>query len=602
MDENKRTIFERSVPWLYLVFFFFLLQPLTTGIGRLLPGPRVDTFQNLWNFWWVRRAFLDLGTGPFFTPDLLWPGGADLSYHTLSLGNTLLAVPLGGILSPAALLGLCLTLAYPIGAWGAYLLSRELGAGRAGAFLGGLFFALFPHHLDQIHSHLNLTSNQFLPFFLLYLVRTLRRPSLRAALLSGLFLAIQAWFCLTYMMQGLLLAAAAATAALLFPPGGRRERRWIPRLAAGLALFLLLIAPLVVPPLRSSEARGEFTYKNVRPNLSASLETLASPGVFHPVLGKTVHSRNRRYDHLPRGSTTYLGLAALVLAGAGIRRRRSSLLLAGGAFLFLLLSLGPDLMVRIGVTTGIPLPYRIVQSLPILRFLRVPNRFLIPYSLLAAPLVAAGFTRLWADRRARAAAAMLAALLLFEYFPAPLSTAPIGRPDYRALLAARRGAGAVLDVPLFLGSMDTMYMYDQTVHGRPIAAGYVSIPPPNLRWIAGEHPFFAWVADPFGKEEADEPEGIDPTAALRRLGFGDVVLHKDFDGGMDRYAPPGMDWPEKSDAGQWYWKHTTVTGSVSSRRMKRYRSALERWLGPPWHEDDRVALFAVPEETGGTAR
>ena len=154
----------------------------------------------------------------------------------------------------------------------------------------------------------------------------------------------------------------------------------------------------------------------------------------------------------------------------------------------------------------------------------------------------------------------------------------------------------MLDVPLYLGPMDTMYMYDQTVHGRPIAAGYVSIPPPGHRRIAEEHPFFAWIADPRNKEGIEEPVDLDPAPALRRLGFGDVALHKDYDGSKDRYAPPGAEWAKESDAGSWYWKYTTATGSVNHRRMMRYRKALERWLGPPWHEDERVALFAVPPE------
>lgn len=596
---------ERFVPLIYLALSFVMLLPFSARIGSALPGPRVDTFQNLWNFWWVKKAVTELGRAPFYTMDLLHPWGADLSFHTFSLANTIWAVPFGH-LSPVTLLGLTLFLAFPLAAWGMYLLTKELIDHRGAAFLAGFVYAFFPHHLDQIYSHLNLTSHQFLPFYLLALIRLVRAPSIKQVILASVFLAVQTYACWTYMMHALILGSLVV--AVL---AGRR-RETLPLLpsrlhifamyARHIGLFLILIAPILMPALAARGDTGGFKYKAIRPNHSASIETMTSPSVFHPVFGERVRAGNPDYEHLPRGATAYLGFAMLTLAALGLLMRGENgftrferrVFFAMGIG-FLVLALGPKFQFSIGEETGIPLPYSILQQIPVLRFLRVPNRFLIPAILFLAPLVAAGFAALW--RRGglapRAAVVALAAVLVFEYCPPPISTMPWGEPAWTDHLLARKHTGAVLDVPLFLGSQATIYMWYQTLHERPLVSGYVSIPPPTFGKIREQGEFFEWITEKGRDLRLGPPPDMDPRAQFADLGIGDIVLHKDFDANETRYAPPGMTWPEESDGGQWYWKYTTVTGSIPHSRMKQYRRLLEEWCGAPYYEDDRVALFAV---------
>ncbi|NNE09384.1 MAG: hypothetical protein HKN20_12555 [Gemmatimonadetes bacterium] len=610
--------FDRFVPLVYLALSFVMLLPFSAQIGRALPGPRVDTFQNLWNFWWVKKAITELGRAPFYTMDLLHPWGADLSFHTLSLANTIWAVPFGH-LSPVTLLGLTLFLAFPLAAWGMYLLAMELVNHRAAAFLAGFAYAFFPHHLDQIYSHLNLTSHQFLPFYLLALIRLVRAPSIKQVVIASLFLAVQTYACWTYMMHALLLGAL-----VVIVLGGRHRDAATPPARGHLfamyvrhiGLFLILIAPILMPALAARGESGAFQYKAIRPNHSASIETIVSPSVFHPVFGEGVRAGNPDYAHLPRGATAYLGFAMLALAllGLTMRDKRGASTGADRArdttsgftpferrFFFamgtgfLILALGPKLQFSIGEETGVPLPYAILQQIPVLRFLRVPNRFLIPGILFLAPLVAAGFAAL--RRRGgfapRAGALALAAVLVFEYCPPPISTMPWGKPAWADRLLARKHTGAVLDVPLFLGSQATIYMWYQTLHERPLVSGYVSIPPPTFGKIREEGAFFEWITEKGRDLRLGPPPEMDPRARFAELGIGDIVLHKDFDANETRHAPPGMTWPEESDGGQWYWKYTTVTGSIPHGRMQQYRRVLEEWCGAPYYEDDRVALFAV---------
>ena len=81
------------------LFTWPLLLNFLPGAGTTTPGfMRVDRDQNLWNLWWTREALLS-GRNPFVT-DMIWfPEPQNLYYHTLSVFNGILAVPLLSFLS-----------------------------------------------------------------------------------------------------------------------------------------------------------------------------------------------------------------------------------------------------------------------------------------------------------------------------------------------------------------------------------------------------------------------------------------------------------------------------------------------------------------------
>src|SRR5271157_1732997 len=77
---------------IYLLISLLVFWPLTANITTTVPagGPRIpaagtgDSYQNLWNLWWVGYAVFTLHTSPYFTNMLFYPVGADLVTHTLS--------------------------------------------------------------------------------------------------------------------------------------------------------------------------------------------------------------------------------------------------------------------------------------------------------------------------------------------------------------------------------------------------------------------------------------------------------------------------------------------------------------------------------------
>jgi hypothetical protein len=93
--------------------------PVAWGFFSAIPGYGQDDFQSLWNFWWVKKAVLDDGASPFFTPMLFYPEGANLAFHTLSFYNTLiLGIPLQRFLGWVGTYNLAYLSTFPLTAYG----------------------------------------------------------------------------------------------------------------------------------------------------------------------------------------------------------------------------------------------------------------------------------------------------------------------------------------------------------------------------------------------------------------------------------------------------------------------------------------------------
>lgn len=98
-------------------------------------------------------------------------------------------------------------------------------------------------------------------------------------------------------------------------------------------------------------------------------------------------------------------------------------------------------------------------------------------TLSAAVLSAMAVALLQKSPRGRVFALLLAALLFVEYLPASLPTAPTDVPPYVTALAELPDDGGVLDE-----AAPTKYLqlYYQTVHGKPMAFGYVARTPSSV--------------------------------------------------------------------------------------------------------------------------
>jgi hypothetical protein len=325
--------------------------PLVLNLGGngLAPGVMTeDRAQNLWNLWWVKTALLDLHTDPFVTDYLWYPTPVSLRFHTLNIFNGLVSIPFQPFMTLPAILSGIVLFSFILAGWGAYLLSTYVlartlpgiapGALRAGALVGSAAFTYSAYHIATQRGQLQLVSLEWVPFYVLFLLRAvhegptrltgrgLRWGAIAAAAFFLVLIALVDWYYVMYVvlftaLYGLYLAGRA-----WFQGGraaadvGRALAPFVPMALIG-GLFALVVSPLLLPTLQ--EARTE-SYMRPVPGIafinSADLLTFFLAPLFNQLWG-TVSRFRWEWPVGVQLYEVYFGYVALALAGIGLRAR-----------------------------------------------------------------------------------------------------------------------------------------------------------------------------------------------------------------------------------------------------------------------------------------
>ncbi len=483
---------------LTLIFFLaatlLLTWPLARQLGSAIPGDGFDGWQNYWNLWWLRTALLDLHAHPYFTPALYHPTGVSLWFQTLNAFNGLISLPVQLTANLFWAYNTIVLFSFTIAGYGATLLTSYI-LRRGGApcdwrlwlasITAGVVFTFSPFHFAHLLGHMQVFSLEFAPFYVLYLLRsTNRTPRHNAkntipyhdALLAALFL-ILCGLCDWYLVLYLTLFTALYLLWLLL----RRQLHPIhlPTLALTFGVFLLATAPLTLPMVSES-----LRYDFMRPppgqitQLSADLLGFLIPSGQHPWWGAWAARLRANLPASPSENTVYLGLIPLLLALYALWRRKVRLgFWAITALLFALFALGPVLHIGGAIITlpggrPLPLPYALLLHLPFLDIARTVARYDLVVTLCLGILAGGGMYTLLLAHPHRWLAALATGLLLCEFAPLPY---PISQPDippWYHTLAADPRPGAVLNLPMTWDR--PIYLLAQTVHNKPLTAGYIS--------------------------------------------------------------------------------------------------------------------------------
>src|SRR4051794_5693056 len=219
--------------------------PLPLHLGRDVPRDLGDPLPQAWQVAWDGHALLHQPLD-FFQANVFWPLRNSLAFSDALVGYA----PFGTIGSgPHAAIvryDLLFLLAYALAAFGAYLLARELGAGRAGSFVAGAAFAYAPWRLEQ-DGHLHVLSSGGIPLALALLVRGYRRRSAWTVVAGWLVAAWQVSLGFTLGLQLAYLLALLAVGALVLRY--RPQRCLLLATALGGAVFALTAFVLSRPYL-----------------------------------------------------------------------------------------------------------------------------------------------------------------------------------------------------------------------------------------------------------------------------------------------------------------------------------------------------------------
>ncbi len=472
---------------LYLPLSAVLTWPLLLHLRTDIAGDAGDSLHFIWNLWWTRKAVLDPGLALFHTDYLFHPAGVNLAFHTLSLFNGFISIPLQSVLGLVGTYNILILLGFVLGGWGGYLLCHELTCSRTASVFGGIVFGFSPFHVANAMADLNIASLQFIPFVFLFFVRWQRRGRLLDAALTGFFLGLSAlcsWYYLVFGAFGITVLLIV----WILSPGTRPPALGLVKAVALLAVATAaVILPAVLPMIRAA-AEGSIPNPGRQDAYSADLLAYLVPSPHHPLFRSWVSPFYGKVSGNLWENTITTGVVALflsVVALHGKRRlrddhRRAWLVLALAAGI---LSLGPTLQIAGGAVgkSGM-LPYRwLVQSVPLLSQVRIPSRFAVLVLSGAAVLAAFGFRDLLGSPRVRKHAwkrrglsALLFVLLIAEFWCLPFPSRPIPVPHFFTEIAEDGQDYSILQLPMEEWNATVLAMYYQTTHGKRLLNGFVA--------------------------------------------------------------------------------------------------------------------------------
>ncbi len=407
-NRYRKYLFPLAVAVSILALLLPFVPVLASGSQELIGIPHRDSpiledsdvFEQAWHFWWVSSALRN-GQDPRFCPLIYSPEGASLAYNHIGWHDTLLFAVLGmGDSYPALSHTLSLLFGTMLTAFFGWLLARSWGADRYGALFTALALAWLPSRTAHLLQHYQLANCWTLPASLWLCREYLKnsKPKILAAYSVTLALAvIQSPFIAIFAVTGLPVTCFAVK--------GSWKRAGVLASGAAAAAVLAVILIVTAPGNTGTPAVNwrEAVYWAAEP------QSFLLPSPFGPAgYLFSIPARFSWMSNTAEGVVTP-GLTILIAFGVLIWKKKNWRLPLI-CLAFWLLALGPELRI-LGRPLGIPLPFRLLQMLPVLDGIRAPSRFAITGGLFAAVGAGMGISLL-----AKKWKLFLFALLIFELF------------------------------------------------------------------------------------------------------------------------------------------------------------------------------------------
>jgi hypothetical protein len=462
---------------LLTIAFFY---PVIPHFASQLIGPAEDNMANLWGVWWTHQAFharLD-----YLHPTcIFYPEGASVLF-SLSPYITSVAFVAGVLLPSVVVYNLLVLSTFVFAGIGAFLLIRYITDDTAAALLGGFVFAFSPSHLAHSLHHVTIATVQFIPFFVLFYLRTMEHASRKNVLWASVFLLLNTLVCWDYLVYALFFMVAyyCITAC-------RNKRLLMPGpIVSSLIIVgatLVFLSPLIIPMLASA-SRHPNVWASGHDAFTIDVLGFILPHYLHWSAGiPSIAQANGSYvGGIAWESVGYLGVfcVGLVLASTRTLVKRAARYVLGLLF-FLVLALGTSLHLLGRTIPGI-LPYAVIQYIPVLSGARAPGRVMAYAYLFLAVLVAIAFSYQlregFLSKRKWVAALLVLGICADFWTPCPKTTPVRLPPAYTAILKQEPAPDfGVLDLPSLPWFRRARYMMYQTMHEIPLVQGYLARKP-----------------------------------------------------------------------------------------------------------------------------
>ncbi|MBD3391702.1 MAG: hypothetical protein GF418_06550 [Chitinivibrionales bacterium] len=514
----RKFAIEAAVICAYTVITFVFFLPAVMHLTDRIFGADTHCLDWSWNFWYFKRALFETGIRLYRTDLLFWPQGADLYFHTFSLVNCVLYVALSPVMSPATAYNVLMLATFVVAAYGTYRLCVYVIGDRRAAFVSGMLYSFSAYHLIHAYYHMNTSSIQWLPFLVLFFLRTLRERGAGNPMLAAVFFVLNALSCWYYLVFSLFLLP------LLWIFARWKSPSWFTtghpkRTATFFALSLVPMLVLALPVLLQYRGDGYMVENDVSLWYSADIFSYVLPSPWARLLPRWLRRLPSSCGMLGEQILTpgYVAWGLVIFLFWKGRRTHQAVWIWPAVF-FGVLSLGPFLRVcgkwyitwtdwepiRIAsdflrdATGGLfgfdfrryalPLPGLLVGRMPVLDVIRVPGRYGLVVILCMSVMAGMGLVRLNGFLRMRFAgrrwlpstvAALCCMFIFVEQWTYPFPSQDTNVPAVYQKIAADPNDVAVFEVPSEHWETQARYIHFQTAHGKKIAKGIVSRQSPS---------------------------------------------------------------------------------------------------------------------------
>ena len=563
----------RSHLWVLLSFIGAAVLVTWPLVLRLTDGIPYggDAHQFIWNGWWFAKASSDPSLSLWWTEYQYAPNGQTLALHDLSPLNAFAQAHLRNPIGDFGAYNVLILFHYVLAAWGSYILAYYLTGNRPASVVAGVIYGFSVHHGMHL-SQLSTISNGWIPIAVYYLIKYTRDAGWRDGILSLLTILAAAcshWYSLVFtalIFFGFMLIGQAGLKDHL---GG--IKRWMRAISVWIIAGLILGPLLIAAWIAKGSVEIDWLVEMGRMYV-LDPAWLVFPPPNNPVLGELSAGFAERFEQIPGYTTECIASIGLIAAALGIaswfHKKPTTRAWCWLGLILFLLALGPKLTI-LGRTLPIPGPFLIWENIPGLNLVRVPARFVGPFTLVlamcAATLLAAHADSFKSGLKRFAVLWILPALIVFEtlVIPIPMSGSELHHPALERLPEIYTEATGNTQPPDLLINYPLIppraqFNYQQTIHEIPTVNGALSNPPDGAIDFFRD---FNWNPD-----------------YLRELGV-DILLYQHW-AALDQ----SFNIPERARGPGAEWAGREVEPMVFFRDVMRMEIA---------YEDDELVVFVL---------
>ncbi len=467
-------------PLIALVLYSFItllfFYPCLSTINTALIGPPEDNMQHFWNMQWGYKALVEGTASLGYTDRIFYPEGMIMLYNDYSFYNIIAFVPLKMLFGGVSAYNLLILSAFVLAGLGAFLLIRYLTGNTLASLVGGFIFAFNPSHFAFSTKCLTVSSLQFIPFFTLFFIKSIKGHSAKHLVLA----------CLFFLLNGLTgwsnLLFAGSFMAIGYIYLAWRNRKLILAPVLWKSALIIGVTLTVFSPWLLAAAGAAVKYHIYKAGghdaFVADALAFFTPDPYHRFAnGGIIWIMNRLFSGNPWEKTAYLGIAnlALIFFTFKLNLNKAAKYYCG-LLAFMILAMGASMHVM-GVSTPVRLPYALIQAVPFLSQARAPSRNIVfAYlflSIIAAFSLKGLFYSLKRGRGRIVIVGCITLLIFFDYYRVCRAVTPVTLPACYQILKKDGSAFGILDLPRVYRA-ENRYMLYQVYHGFPIVQGLVT--------------------------------------------------------------------------------------------------------------------------------